>query len=190
MPITSVETFSISGPALLSLKRAGDERGWFCETWNARDWKEAGLPQEDWVQDNYAFSAEIGTTRGLHFQAPPHAQAKLIQVIRGRIFDAIVDIRTGSPTYGHSVCLVLSSDQPQAFYVPAGFAHGYQTLDPDTLVYYKVTDHYAPETEGGLLWNGEGSAIDWPIRENVTLSRRDHDWPDLGALKSPFAPAD
>ena len=190
MPIVSVDRFAILGPARLQLKRAGDERGWFSETWNAKDWLEAGLSEEKWVQDNHAFSAERGTTRGLHYQAPPHAQAKLIQVIRGRIFDAIVDIRTGSPTFGQSVCLELTSDAPQAFYVPVGFAHGYQTLDPDTLVYYKVTDHYAPETEGGLLWNGEGSGIDWPIRENVTLSRRDHDWPDLGALKSPFATAD
>ncbi|RIJ23748.1 dTDP-4-dehydrorhamnose 3,5-epimerase [Henriciella barbarensis] len=186
MPIISVDKFAIPGPARLQLKRAGDERGWFSETWNAKDWLEAGLSEEKWVQDNHAFSAERGTTRGLHFQAPPHAQAKLIQVIRGRIFDAIVDLRTGSPTFGQSVCLELSSDAPQAFYVPVGFAHGYQTLAPDTLVYYKVTDYYAPQTEGGLLWNGKAVGVDWPMKQDVTLSKRDHDWPDLDTLASPF----
>ncbi|WP_018148394.1 dTDP-4-dehydrorhamnose 3,5-epimerase [Henriciella marina] len=187
MPIESVETFAIPGPALLTLKRSGDERGWFCETWNARDWADAGLPEERWVQDNHAFSAAPGTTRGLHFQAPPRAQAKLIQVLRGRIFDAMVDIRNGSPTYGKSVSVKLGADHPQLLYVPAGFAHGYQTLAADTLVMYKVTDHYAPEAEGGLLWSDPALSINWPSSEDVVMTGRDSVWPDIASLQSPFS---
>lgn len=187
MPIESVETFAIPGPALLTLKRSGDERGWFCETWNARDWADAGLPEERWVQDNHAFSAAPGTTRGLHFQAPPRAQAKLIQVISGSVFDAVVDIRNGSPTYGKSICITLNADIPQVFYVPEGFAHGYQTLSTNTLVFYKVTDYYAPDCEGGLLWSDTETAIDWPTSSDVVVSGRDFTWPGLAALQSPFS---
>lgn len=186
MPIQSVETFNVSGPALLTLKQAGDARGWFCETWNRRDWVEAGLPDEHWIQDNQAFSAVPGTLRGLHFQAPPHAQAKLIQAVSGEIFDAVVDIRTGSPTFGRGLFVQLSATRPQAFYVPAGFAHGYQTLSPDALVSYKVTDHYTPDAEGGLLWNDTALAIDWPYRGEVVTSERDQTWPSLSELNSPF----
>jgi dTDP-4-dehydrorhamnose 3,5-epimerase len=186
MPIESIKTFAVAGPALITFKRHGDDRGWFCETWNVRDWSGAGLPSEDWVQDNLAFSSEPGTTRGLHFQGPPDAQAKLIQPLRGAIFDAIVDIRNGSPTYGESIGVELSSDTPQALYVPAGFAHGYQTITEDTLVSYKVTSHYAPQSEGGLLWRDSSLSINWPRRDDVVLSGRDEEWPTLADFQTPF----
>ena len=186
MPIEAVESFSIPGPALITLKRFGDQRGWFCESWNEHDWLGAGLPRENWVQDNQAFSAAPGTTRGLHFQAPPHAQAKLVQVLRGEIFDAFVDIRNGSPTYGRSASVRLNANEPQLIYVPAGFAHGYQTLTTNTLVSYKVTAHYAPDCEGGLLWCDTDLSIDWPRPDDVVMSGRDFTWPGLAKLETPF----
>lgn len=186
MPIESVETFSIPGPALVTVKRSGDERGWFSETWSLRDWEKAGLPAETWVQDNQAFSAAPGTTRGLHFQAPPNAQAKLVQVLRGEIFDAFVDIRKGSPTYGQSASVRLSANAGQLLYVPAGFAHGYQTMATNTLVAYKVTAHYAPESEGGLLWCDTALSIAWPRPDDVVMSGRDFTWPGLAKLETPF----
>ena len=186
MPILNVETFHIPGPALITLGVRGDERGWFCETWNARDWRAAGLPETGWVQDNQAFSAAPGTTRGLHFQEPPHAQAKLIEVLRGEIFDAIVDLRTGSPTYGKSLTLRLNAKDHKQLYVPVGFAHGYQTLATNTQVAYKVNAHYAPESEGGLLWCDVGLGIEWPRPDDVVMSGRDFTWPGLADLKSPF----
>lgn len=186
MPIENVEHFAIPGPALVSLKVNGDERGWFSETWNARDWRAAGLPDIHWVQDNQAFSAAPGTTRGLHFQAPPHAQAKLVQVLRGEMFDAIVDLRRGSPTFGQAMHVRLSAKDPKQFYVPVGFAHGYQTLSTNTLVAYKVSDHYAPDCEGGLLWCDTGLSIPWPRPQDVVMSGRDFTWPGLAKLDTPF----
>ena len=186
MPILTVETFDIPGPALITLKTHGDDRGWFRETWNRRDWEAAGLPETDWVQDNHAFSAAPGTTRGLHFQAPPHAQAKLVHVLRGEIFDAIVDIRKGSPGYGKSLTFRLSAASHRLLYVPAGFAHGYQTLVTNTLVAYKVDAYYAPDCEGGLLWADVGLGIDWPRPDDVVMSGRDFTWPGLADLDTPF----
>jgi len=172
---------------MVDLKAHGDDRGWFCETWNERDWADAGLPIENWVQDNVAFSAAPGTTRGLHFQSPPHAQAKLVQVLRGEVFDVAVDLRKGSPTMGNSVTLHLSADAPALFYIPVGFAHGYQTLRTNTLVSYKVSAHYAPESEGGLLWCDTDLAIPWPKPDDVIMSGRDFTWPGLARLDSPFS---
>ncbi len=186
MPKLNVTRFQIEGPALVEPPVHGDERGWFCETWNRADWLDAGLPDVDWVQDNQAFSAAPATTRGLHFQAPPHAQAKLIRVLRGRIFDAIVDLRVGSPTYGKAMHVELSGKSPSAVFAPVGFAHGYQTLATDTMVTYKVSAHYAPASEGGLLWSGIGPNIPWPMPEGVVMSGRDFTWPTLGDLQSPF----
>lgn len=186
MPKLGIDRFKIAGPALISLKAHGDDRGWFRETWSRRDWLDAGLPDIDWVQDNHAFSAAPGTTRGLHFQTPPHAQAKLVTVLRGSIFDAIVDLRSGSPTYGNSVSVTLEAGTHQQFYVPVGFAHGYQTLSANTLVTYKVSDHYAPECEGGLLWTDVKLNIPWPRPDDVVMSGRDFTWPGLSDIEPPF----
>lgn len=181
-----IKRFDIDGPVLIEPRRHGDARGWFCESWKQRDWAGAGLPDIDWVQDNKAFSASAGTLRGLHFQAPPHAQAKLVQVLKGRIFDAIVDIRRGSSTFGKSLSVELAEDDLSWFYVPAGFAHGYQTLEPDTLVTYKVSDEYAPASEGGLLWDDPDLGIAWPISDAAMIAERDKAWPTLCHLQSPF----
>jgi len=187
MTILNVETFAIPGPALITVAAHGDDRGWFSESWNAKDWRDAGLPHIDWVQDNKAFSAAPGTTRGLHFQTPPHAQAKLVDVLRGEIFDAIVDLRAGSPTFGRAITVRLSAQAQSLLYVPVGFAHGYQTLSTNTLVAYKVSDHYAPECEGGLLWCDVSLGIEWPRPDDVVMSGRDFTWPGLAELDTPFA---
>lgn len=182
----TVTKFDIDGPALIMPTRHGDDRGWFTETWSARDWADAGLPEIKWLQDNEAFSAAPGTLRGLHFQAPPYAQAKLVRCVRGEIFDAIVDIRKGSPTFGKSLGVNLTAKGGEQLFVPEGFAHGYQTLRTDTLVAYKVSAPYAPEVEGGLFWADVKAAIAWPKPQDVVMAGRDFNWPGLADLDSPF----
>jgi len=178
--------FDASGPALIVPKRHGDARGYFCETWNAADWQGAGLPELQWVQDNEARSEQPGTLRGLHFQAPPSAQAKLVRAVHGDIYDVAVDIRKGSPTYGRHVGVTLSSERGNQLLVPAGFAHGYQTLTADSLVSYKCDNAYAPDAEGGLLWSDEDLAIAWPLAEAVHLSEKDKLLSPFSTLSSPF----
>lgn len=182
----SVTYFDISGPALITPRRHGDARGYFCETWNPAAWAEAGLPAHDWVQDNEAFSATKGTTRGLHFQTPPHAQAKLIRAITGAIYDVAVDIRKGSPTYGKSLSAVLTAKDGTQLLVPRGFAHGYQTLTADTLVAYKCDNIYKAKAESGLLWSDTHLGIAWPQKAEITLSDKDTAWPTLANFDSPF----
>ena len=182
----NVTSFNIAGPALIRPQRHGDERGYFCETWNEADWAKAGLPAHHWVQDNEALSAEKGTLRGLHFQAPPFAQAKLVRVISGAIYDVAVDIRRASPTYGKSIAVTLTAETGEQLLVPRGFAHGYQTLTPDTLVAYKCDNTYKAETEGGLLWSDVDLNVAWPLPEEVIMSGRDFAWPSFANFKSPF----
>ena len=182
----SVTSFDIPGVALIRPERHEDARGYFCETWNEAAWAEAGLPDHHWVQDNEALSAQRGTVRGLHFQAPPFAQAKLIRVIQGAIYDVAVDIRVGSPSYGKSVAVTLTAETGDQLLVPRGFAHGYQTLTSDTLVAYKCDNTYKAETEGGLLWSDVDLGIQWPLPEDVTMNGKDFTWPSLADLKSPF----
>ncbi|MEO0882747.1 MAG: dTDP-4-dehydrorhamnose 3,5-epimerase [Pseudomonadota bacterium] len=181
-----VRTFDIEGPALITPKRFGDARGYFCETWSDADWRAADLPSVQWVQDNEALSSTRGTVRGLHFQAPPSAQAKLLRAIRGEIFDVAVDIRKGSATYGKSVSAILTSSGGEQLFVPRGFVHGYQTLTSDTLVAYKCDGAYDPSAEGGLLWSDDDLDFDWPITDGAILADRDMTWPRLQQLDSPF----
>ena len=139
-----IDQTSPPGVAVLTPRRFGDERGWFSETWNRAVLEEAGL-RYDFIQDNHSFSAEPGTLRGLHYQAPPHAQDKLVRCSRGAIFDVAVDVRVGSPTYGQWVSVELTADNGKQLLVPKGFLHGFVTRTPDTEVQYKVTDTYAPD---------------------------------------------
>ena len=143
-----VTDLSVPGIKLITLKIFRDARGLFCETFNARALVAAGISAA-FVQDNHSVSLQKGVVRGLHFQVPPHAQAKLVRVTRGSIFDVAVDIRVGSPTYGRHVGAVLSAAKWQQIWIPEGFAHGFCTLEPDTEVLYKVTDYYAPECDRG-----------------------------------------
>jgi dTDP-4-dehydrorhamnose 3,5-epimerase len=172
---------------LVRPKRIGDARGWFAETYR-RDRMVADGIVEWFVQDNVSFSARRGTVRGLHFQKPPRAQAKLVRVLSGRIFDVALDLRRSSQTYGKHVGAELDAEEAAAIYVPAGFAHGFCTLTQDVMVSYKVSDIYAPETEAGVLWSDPALGIAWPLGpDEAVLSERDRRWPPLAALEASFA---
>ena len=181
-----VTKLAIPEVCLLHPVKHGDHRGFFSETYNRKALEAAGIAA-DFVQDNQSLSAEVGTVRGLHFQGPPHAQAKLLRVTRGAIFDVALDLRHGSPSYGRHVCATISADAWNQIFVPVGFAHGFCTLEPDTEVIYKVSDYYAPETEGGVLWNDPALGIPWPVSaDEAILSGRDRDWPSLRELSRVF----
>lgn len=179
-----IERTALDGVLLLHPKKHGDARGFVSETFKISALRDAGIADE-WVQDNHSFSAQAGTIRGLHFQAPPMAQAKLVRVLRGAILDVALDIRRTSPTYGQHIAVELSAENFAQLYIPAGFAHGFCTLTDDTEILYKVSAEYAPAQEGGVLWNDPDLAIAWPVREAVT-SPRDAQWPRLKELISPF----
>lgn len=176
----------IPGILLLEPRRIEDGRGFFSETYNTRRLSEAGF-DSSFVQDNHTLSRDVGVIRGLHFQAPPHAQDKLVRVIRGRVLDVAVDIRKGSPTYGQHVAVELSAENWRQLLVPKGFAHGFCCLEQNSEVIYKVTNHYAPAHTGGLLWNDPALGIQWLVEdERVRLSEEDTRWPRLADLESPF----
>ena len=184
MEITELEIPEVK---ILTPKKFGDHRGFFSETYNKRALAEQDIGIE-FVQDNHSFSAQRGTIRGLHFQTPPHAQDKLVRVAQGSILDVAVDIRRGSPTYGKFVSAVISADAWNQILVPVGFAHGLCTLEPDTVVIYKVSSTYAPDHDFGLLWNDPDLGIDWPVdAAEVKLSDKDRRQPRLREFDSPFA---
>ena len=170
---------------LIEPKRFGDHRGYFAETYSRRTYASVGVDVA-FVQDNHSLSAAVGTVRGLHFQAPPHAQAKLVRCGRGAIFDVAVDIRRGSPSYGKWAGFTLSAENGAQLYIPAGFAHGFVTLEADSEIVYKCSDYYAPEAEGALRWDDPAIGIDWPIIGDVILSEKDANAPLLADLRSPF----
>jgi dTDP-4-dehydrorhamnose 3,5-epimerase len=181
-----VERTSIEGVLIVRPQKIGDHRGFFSETFKASALAPYGVAH-DWPQDNHSFSAQRGVVRGLHFQCPPAAQAKLLRVIRGAIFDVALDLRKASPTYGRHTAIELSADNWAQLYVPAGFAHGFCTLTEDTELLYKVSAQYAPAEEGGVLWRDPALAISWPVsNEAAILSARDRDWPLLKDFVSPF----
>ena len=179
-----VERLIIDEVIAIRPARHEDERGFFSETYNQRALAAAGI-EDKFVQDNHSLSVPQGTLRGLHFQAPPVAQAKLIRVVRGAIWDVAVDIRVGSPSFGQHVCCELSARDGNQLYVPQGFAHGFCTLEPSTEVIYKVSDYYAPEHDRGLLWNDPALDIDWPVSEPL-LSEKDRIHPTLDDLPQYF----
>jgi dTDP-4-dehydrorhamnose 3,5-epimerase len=181
-----VESTSISDVKLLRPRRHIDRRGFFSETYSRRDLLAAGIT-DTFVQDNHSLSVEMGVVRGLHFQIPPHAQAKLIRVVHGAIFDVVIDLRRGSPSFGKHVSLVLSAADWAQLYVPVGFAHGFCTLEPQTEIIYKTSTYYAPEQERGVLWNDPDLAIDWPVgREAAILSEKDTRLPRLASSRTYF----
>ena len=168
---------------LITPVKHGDDRGFFSETFSSRRLAEAGFTKP-FVQDNHSLSGKRGILRGLHFQRPPHAQDKLVRVTRGAVFDVAVDIRRGSPTFGRWVGAELSAENWRQMLVPAGFAHGFLTLTDAAEVLYKVTDDYAPETEGGLAWDDDAIGVDWPLPASEILTNaRDGQWPKLSELE-------
>ncbi len=181
-----IEATALPGVMRLTPVRFGDARGWFSETFRRDALAEAGCVA-DFVQDNQAYSRRAGVVRGLHFQAPPAAQAKLIRVLRGAILDAVVDIRPASPTFGQSAAFELTAEGGEQLLVPEGFAHGYCTLSQDTEVFYKVSAPYAPDREGGLLWCDPALNIPWPVSAaDAIVSERDRLWPQWPWFRSPF----
>jgi len=177
---------AIAGLRVLAPPRHVDDRGFFSETWSRQAFADVGIDC-DFVQDNHSMSRLKGTVRGLHFQAPPFAQIKLIRVVRGVVLDVAVDLRRGSPTFGQHVKVELSADNGRQFFVPQGFTHGFCTLCADAEVLYKISAPYAPDYDRGLLWNDEALAIDWPVSAaEAILSPRDRTHPRLADLGDIF----
>ncbi|MCW5752126.1 MAG: dTDP-4-dehydrorhamnose 3,5-epimerase [Alphaproteobacteria bacterium] len=180
-----VET-ALPGVRIIRPRRHADHRGWFTETWNQRSFAAAGMP-EAFVQDNAALSVASGTIRGLHFQAPPQAQGKLVWVTRGAAFDVAVDIRRGSPSFGHHVAVTLEAGSGEQLWIPPGFAHGYCTIEPNTELVYKVTDFYNPALDGGIRWDDPALGIDWPVAPGEAIvSDKDRGLPRLEDLPDIF----
>ena len=179
-----VQETALSGCLLLTPKRFGDDRGWFSEVYNARSLAGAGIAS-DFVQDNHSFSAAKGTLRGLHYQAPPNAQAKLVRCSAGKIFDVAVDVRSDSPTFGRWYGAELSAENGCQLFVPVGFLHGFCTLTPNVEVQYKCSDYYAPDADGSVNWDSKNLGINWPTRD-VILSGKDRNAPDFSDWESPF----
>lgn len=178
-----IEETALPSVLILTPARFGDARGFFSESWNRRRLVEAGIDL-DFVQDNHSLSATTGTIRGLHFQAPPHAQDKLVRCGRGALFDVAVDIRRGSRTYGQWIGVELTAENGRQLLVPKGFLHGFVTRAPDTEIVYKCTDYYAPECDGAVRWDSCG--IDWGLDHAPVLSDKDATAPSLADFDSPF----
>jgi len=185
--VLSVESTVIPEVRLITPPRFSDNRGFFSEVYNKQRLADAGIVV-DFVQDNHSRSVAAGTVRGLHFQAQPFAQAKLIRVVRGRIFDVAVDIRRSSPTFGRHVSVELSAENGQQLFVPIGFAHGFCTLEPDTEIEYKVSAYYSAPHDCGLSWNDPALDIAWPVDPTqAVLSDKDRRLPCLADLPEYFS---
>lgn len=177
---------AISEVVIVIPKRIGDSRGYFSETFR-QDMFAENIGNFELIQDNQSLSAEIGTIRGLHFQLDPCAQGKLVRCIAGAIFDVAVDIRRGSPTYGKHVTAELTADNGHQLWVPRGFAHGFCTVEPNSIISYKVTSYYSPAHDRGLLWNDPEIGIQWPVDEGkAVLSTKDKFQPRLADLEDAF----
>ena len=180
------EDLEIEGLKLVIPKKHGDARGFFSETHNAETWRRAGL-NYNFVQDNHSLSRSAGTVRGLHFQAPPHGQAKLVRCVRGRILDVAVDVRRDSPTYGRHLSVELSAENGHQLFVPVGYGHAFVTLEPNCEVIYKVSDFYAPDSDGGIRFDDPEISIAWPFpADQLVLSPKDRALPLLSEFDSPF----
>ena len=180
----TVEETKIPGVKVVTPKVFGDNRGWFMETYSARDLKEAGI-DADFVQDNRSFSAKKGIIRGLHFQRKPHTQAKLLTCLRGSILDVAVDLRKDSPTYKQWVAVELTEENKKQLFIPKGFAHGFVTLTDNVEIMYKCDDFYAPETDGGIRFDDPDIGVDWGITDPI-LSDKDRNAPYLRDIDLDF----
>jgi dTDP-4-dehydrorhamnose 3,5-epimerase len=180
-----IEETALAGVLILTPKRFGDARGFFSETWSRKVLAGHGIDL-DFVQDNHSVSARTGTLRGLHFQSPPHAQAKLVRCGRGRLFDVAVDIRGGSATYGRWVGVELSFENGRQLLIPEGFLHGFVTREDDTEIVYKCSDYYAPECDGAVRFDDPAIGIDWGLTGAPVLSDKDAAAPLLSGIGAPF----
>jgi dTDP-4-dehydrorhamnose 3,5-epimerase len=181
-----VKPLSLPGLILLTPRRFSDARGYFIETYNERTFDAAGITTR-FVQDNQSYSAKRGTVRGLHSQLPPAAQAKLVRVLQGSVYDVAVDVRTGSPTFGRWDGATLTASGGEQLYLPRGFLHGFCTLEPDTMVAYKVDDFYAAASDSGVIWNDPTIAVRWPVDPSeAVLSDKDQKLGLFSDFSSPF----
>lgn len=176
----------IPGVLIIEPKVFGDDRGYFMESFNAREFAEKTGLDITFVQDNESKS-RYGVLRGLHFQLPPYTQSKLVRVVKGRVVDVAVDIRKGSPTYGRYVTCELTGENHRQFFVPKGMAHGFVVLSEEAVFQYKCDDSYHPEAEGGISWDDKDIAIEWPIEaKDISLSERDKNHSCFKDFDSPF----
>lgn len=185
-----LRTFQIEGPVEVVPKKIGDERGYFAETLRLSALEEcAGLTH--FVQDNQSFSVRAGTLRGIHFQAHPAAQGKLVRCLAGKLFDVAVDLRGDSPTFGRWLSVVLSPEEINQLWIPVGFGHGFCALEPNSVISYRVTSYYSPEHDKGVAWNDPAIGIRWPdIADPETLSQKDRHQPTLAQLARFFTMED
>jgi dTDP-4-dehydrorhamnose 3,5-epimerase len=180
------ESFDLAGPIAITPVRRGDARGYFAETFRADLFADAA-GDVDFVQENESLSAKVGTVRGLHFQSDPFAQGKLVRCVAGALLDVAVDIRVGSPSYGRWIAVELSAQNGSQLWIPPGFAHGFCTLEPDTVLAYKVTAYYSHEHDKGLAWDDPAIGISWPaVADPETLSAKDRVQPKLAGLDAYF----
>lgn len=179
-----IETTLLPDVIVVTPKRFGDDRGYFSETWNRQGLVDAGI-DVDFVQDNHSLSRDAGTLRGLHFQSPPHAQAKLVRVVRGAVFDVAVDYRVGSPTYLEWFGIELTADNGKQLLIPEGFLHGFLTLTDNTEVLYKCSDYYAPDCDRSIRYDDPDIGVDWGGAVSV-LSEKDDKAPSINTSTSPF----
>lgn len=181
-----IETTSLEGVLVLTPQRFGDQRGFFSESWNKNLMAQNGIVL-DFVQDNHSLSAAKGTVRGLHFQTPPHAQAKLVRCGQGALLDVAVDIRQGSPSFGKWFATELSAENGRQLLVPAGFAHGFVTLTDNTEIVYKCSDYYAPDCDRAIAHDDHAIGVNWGVsRAKRILSDKDANAPTLAAQSTPF----
>jgi dTDP-4-dehydrorhamnose 3,5-epimerase len=186
IPTMDVRSYDIAGPRLFVPTRIADSRGYFAETFRADRFAEH-CGASDFVQDNESCSLEAGTIRGLHFQRAPAVQGKLVRCTAGALFDVAVDIRFGSPTYGHWIAEILTAGNGHQLWLPPGFAHGFCTLEPRTVIAYKVTDFYSAECDTGLHWDDPDLAIEWPeVANPASLSAKDRAQPAFATLPAFF----
>jgi dTDP-4-dehydrorhamnose 3,5-epimerase len=182
----TIRKFDVPDVKMIVPKRFTDVRGYFSETWSDRMFRQE-IADVAFVQDNHSVTAKKGTVRGLHFQRPPFAQGKLVWIVRGSILDIAVDIRKGSPTYGHHVAAKLDAVEGAQIWVPPGFLHGFCTLEDQTEVFYKVTAYYSRDHDAGVLWSDPDLHIDWPVQtDSVVLSEKDQTHPRLAEMPDCF----
>ena len=182
----NIKQTSIEGVFVIEPKVFGDERGYFLESFNSKEFKEKTGIDVTFVQDNESKS-RFGVLRGMHFQLPPYTQSKLVRVVKGKVLDVVVDIRKGSPTYGKYEMCELTEDNHRQFFVPKGMAHGFAVLSDEVIFQYKCDEFYHPEAEGAIAWNDPDIAIEWPIADqDVLLSEKDKRHPFLKDFESPF----
>ena len=183
-------TFDLEGPLAIIPRKHGDERGYFSEIFRADLFNER-VPWAEFVQDNQSLSVRTGTIRGLHFQTKPMAQGKLVRCLSGRIRDVAVDLRTDSPTFGKSISLILTPEENNQLWIPVGFGHGFCTLEPNSVISYRVTAYYSPADDKGVAWDDPDIAIDWPsVADPDTLSAKDRRQPCLADLPAYFSMKD